>query len=55
MYRTMSHVTDGSSTTVYDQCVAMRQCFCCRLKHNNIVELLDVFEDKTRVYLVMEL
>lgn len=27
----------------------------CRLKHPNIVQLLDVFDDKTYVYLVMEL
>ena len=34
--------------------------YCCfsvfsRLKHPNIVQLLDVYEDKTYVYLVMEL
>jgi len=27
----------------------------CRLKHTNIVQLLDVFEDKAFKYLVMEL
>ena len=29
--------------------------FLFRTKHDNIVELTDVFEDKTHVYLVMEL
>jgi len=27
----------------------------CRLKHTNIVQLLDVYEDKAFKYLVMEL
>ena len=30
-------------------------CFLYRLKHENIVQLMDVYEDKTKVYLVMEL
>jgi len=35
-------------------CYLMRFPFC-RLKHPNIVQLLDVFDDKSHVYLVMEL
>lgn len=30
-------------------------CGNCRLKHPNIVQLLDVYEDKAFKYLVMEL
>jgi len=29
--------------------------YICRLKHTNIVQLLDVYEDKAFKYLVMEL
>jgi len=35
--------------------VLMTFVFICRLKHANIVQLLDVFEDKAFKYLVMEL
>jgi len=36
-------------------CVILFYFFFFRLDHPNIVKLLDVFEDKSHVYLVMEL
>ena len=37
-------------------CFILKRPFCfVRLSHPNIVQLLDVFDDKAHVYLVMEL